>query len=35
LLDEHYYRSTDEFLRMSPDYARKYDRHGSEIFVGE
>src|SRR5437763_7255029 len=21
MLDEHYYRSTDEFLRMSPDYA--------------
>ncbi len=25
----------DEFLRMSPDYARKYDRNGPEIFVGE
>jgi alpha-N-arabinofuranosidase len=35
MLDEHYYRSTDEFLRMSPDYARKYDRAGPEIFVGE
>jgi alpha-N-arabinofuranosidase len=35
VLDEHYYRSTDEFLRMSPDYARKYDRNGPEIFVGE
>src|SRR5262249_43792385 len=35
MLDEHYYRSTDEFLRMSPDYARGYDRNGPEIFVGE
>ena len=35
MIDEHYYRSTDEFLKMSPDYAQKYDRHGPEIFVGE
>jgi alpha-N-arabinofuranosidase len=35
MTDEHYYRSVDEFLRMSPDYARKYDRSGPEIFVGE
>jgi alpha-L-arabinofuranosidase len=35
MIDEHYYRSTDEFIRMSPDYARKYDRGGPEIFVGE
>lgn len=35
MLDEHYYRSTDEFLRMSPGYARTYDRFGPEIFVGE
>lgn len=35
MLDEHFYRSTDEFLQMSPDYARKYDRTGPEIFVGE
>jgi len=35
MMDEHYYRSTDEFLRMSPDYARNYDRSGPEIFVGE
>jgi alpha-N-arabinofuranosidase len=35
MTDEHYYLSTDEFLRRSPDYARKYDRGGSEIFVGE
>jgi alpha-N-arabinofuranosidase len=33
--DEHYYRSVDEFLRMSPNYARSYDRNGPEIFVGE
>jgi alpha-N-arabinofuranosidase len=35
MIDEHYYRSTDEFIRMSPDYAKKYDRTGPEIFVGE
>ena len=35
MTDEHYYRSVDEFLRMSPGYARNYDRHGPEIFVGE
>jgi alpha-N-arabinofuranosidase len=35
MIDEHYYLSTDEFLRMSPDYAKKYDRSGPEIFVGE
>jgi alpha-N-arabinofuranosidase len=35
MTDEHYYRSADEFLRMSPDYARHYDRNGPEIFVGE
>ncbi|MGO8676747.1 MAG: alpha-L-arabinofuranosidase C-terminal domain-containing protein [Limisphaerales bacterium] len=35
MLDEHYYLSTDEFLRKSPEYARKYDRSGPEIFVGE
>jgi alpha-N-arabinofuranosidase len=35
MMDGHYYRSVNEFLRMSPDYAAKYDRHGPEIFVGE
>ena len=35
MTDEHYYRSADEFLRMSPGYAKKYDRSGPEIFVGE
>jgi len=35
MTDEHYYRSADDFLRMSPDYARHYDRKGPEIFVGE
>jgi alpha-N-arabinofuranosidase len=35
MIDEHYYRSTYEFVRMSPDYARHYDRGGPEIFVGE
>ncbi|HUC84263.1 MAG TPA: alpha-L-arabinofuranosidase C-terminal domain-containing protein [Candidatus Acidoferrales bacterium] len=33
--DEHYYQSVDAFLKMSPDYATKYDRNGPEIFVGE
>ena len=33
--DEHYYRSADEFISMSPKYARQYDRNGPEIFVGE
>jgi len=35
MTDEHYYRSVDEFIRMSPAYAKKYDRTGPEIFVGE
>lgn len=35
MIDEHYYRSTEDFLKMSPDYAKKYDRSGPEIFVGE
>jgi alpha-L-arabinofuranosidase len=33
--DEHYYRSAEEFLTMSPDFASKYDRKGPEVFVGE
>ncbi|HEY5298565.1 MAG TPA: alpha-L-arabinofuranosidase C-terminal domain-containing protein [Verrucomicrobiae bacterium] len=33
--DEHYYRSVKTFLEMSPGYAKKYDRSGPEIFVGE
>ena len=35
MLDEHYYRSVDTFLEMSPDYAKSYNRNGPEIFVGE
>src|ERR1051325_167988 len=35
MMDEHYYLSTDEFLKKSPTYARNYDRSGPEIFVGE
>jgi alpha-N-arabinofuranosidase len=35
MTDEHYYRSVDEFIRMSPGYAKKYNRNGPEIFVGE
>jgi alpha-N-arabinofuranosidase len=35
MTDEHYYRPADDFIRTSPDYAKKYDRNGPEIFVGE
>ncbi len=35
MTDEHYYRAADDFIRTSPDYAKKYDRNGPEIFVGE
>ena len=35
VVDEHYYRSADEFLKMSPRHYEKYDRKGPEIFVGE
>ena len=35
VLDEHYYRSTDQFLKEYEDYFEKYDRNGPEIFVGE
>jgi alpha-N-arabinofuranosidase len=35
VLDGHYYRSVEEFLRMSPGYAKNYDRSGPEIFIGE
>jgi alpha-N-arabinofuranosidase len=35
MTDEHYYRSVETFIQMSPDYAKSYDRKGPEIFVGE
>lgn len=35
MIDEHYYRSVNDFIHTSPDYATKYDRNGPEIFVGE
>ena len=35
MTDEHYYRPADDFVKDSPGYARKYDRNGPEIFVGE
>lgn len=35
MTDEHYYRAADDFIRTSPEYAKKYDRKGPEIFVGE
>jgi alpha-N-arabinofuranosidase len=35
VLDEHYYRTTDSFLQMSPAHYANYDRKGPEIFVGE
>ena len=34
-IDGHYYRPVDAFLKMSPNYARSYDRSGPELFVGE
>ena len=37
VVDEHYYRSADEFLRMAPGHYERYERRagGPEIFVGE
>ena len=35
VIDGHYYRSVEDFLQMSPDYAKNYDRNGPEIFDGE
>jgi alpha-N-arabinofuranosidase len=35
VIDEHYYRSFEEFLKMAPALYEKYDRKGPEIFVGE
>lgn len=35
VLDEHYYRSAETFLRMAPRHYEGYDRKGPEIFVGE
>lgn len=35
VLDEHYYRSAETFLRMAPRHYEGYDRQGPEIFVGE
>lgn len=35
VLDEHYYRKAEEYLKMSPNHYEKYDRKGSKIFVGE
>lgn len=35
VVDEHYYRSAQEFLRMSPNHYERYERKVPEIFVGE
>ena len=35
VLDEHYYRTVDVFLKMARGQYDKYDRRGPEIFVGE
>ena len=35
MLDEHYYRTVDVFLKMARGQYEKYDRRGPEIFVGE
>jgi alpha-L-arabinofuranosidase len=35
VLDEHYYRPADAFLKDAPNFFERYDRKGPEIFVGE
>jgi alpha-N-arabinofuranosidase len=35
VLDEHYYRPVDVFLKMARGHYETYDRRGPEIFVGE
>jgi alpha-N-arabinofuranosidase len=35
MVDEHYYRTVDTFLKMARGHYEKYDRKGPEIFVGE
>ena len=35
VVDEHYYRPVDVFLKMARGQYEKYDRRGPEIFVGE
>jgi len=35
VVDEHYYRPADVFVRMARAQYEKYDRRGPEIFVGE
>jgi alpha-N-arabinofuranosidase len=35
VLDEHYYRTVDTFLKMARGQYESYDRKGPEIFVGE
>jgi alpha-L-arabinofuranosidase len=35
VLDEHYYRTADTFLKVSAEQYEHYDRKGPEIFVGE
>src|SRR3954462_8783206 len=35
VLDEHYYRTVDVFLKRARGQYEKYDRRGPEIFVGE
>ncbi|HZJ31391.1 MAG TPA: alpha-L-arabinofuranosidase C-terminal domain-containing protein [Vicinamibacterales bacterium] len=35
MVDEHYYRTVDTFLKMSRGHYEKYDRKGPAIFVGE
>lgn len=35
VVDEHYYRSADQFIRMAPGHYERYERKAPEIFVGE
>lgn len=35
VIDEHYYRTVDTFLKMARGHYETYDRRGPEVFVGE
>lgn len=35
LIDKHYYRTTEEFVKLSTDFNKKFDRKGPKVLVGE
>lgn len=35
VMDNHFYRPTEEFLKISADFDKKYDRNDPKVFVGE